>query len=209
MNGARIILLFAVAGGVFAAYRYGYLDEIAAKLGLPAQGGALPKVPEHDDPLIPVVDDDDDGDKDAMNQWEERLVRQQYYVSPWAWTNRRWAAAIMKTESGSIGPGAVGSAGEIGLYQVKPGTAEQMYREGYTRFPATAATLKTEAGGIYFGTAYMDYLSKINSNRDWITKAYNGGPGWEGLGASYRGAREEYLRKVYANYDALYLKGTV
>jgi soluble lytic murein transglycosylase-like protein len=138
-----------------------------------------------------------------VNAYEAALYRQAGNLSTWAQQNRKWCAAIIKVESNG-NPVAVSSKGAIGIMQVLPGTAQQMFNGGYTHFQPTAAVLATEAGGIYFGTAYLEYLASIHPDREWVAKAYYGGPGWEGMGAAYKASCETYLTQVKAAYVAIY-----
>lgn len=204
MSGAKLVLVLAMGGGLFASYRYGYLNDFLARFGLETQTGNVVPGPVPGKGIVPVL-----GDEETIttNQWEALLLRNNLDCSFWAQSNRRWVAGQMKQESGSLGPNAVSSAGALGVLQVMPATASEMYGRGYTKYPATAAVLKTEAGGVYYGTAYMEYLSKINSSRDWITCAYFGGPGWQGKNAVYQKQCTDYLAAVRAQYTALYGKG--
>lgn len=124
-------------------------------------------------------------------------------LSTWAADNLPWVAAILMTENYGLDPAARGSAGEVGLMQVKPGTAQQMFDAGYSRYQPTEAALATVQGGLYFGTSYLDWLSRRSPDRDWITKAYNGGPGFASLSAAYVAERERYLLRVKSNFARL------
>jgi len=197
---AKIILLAGAGGALWWGAKKGYLSallggSVSPGGGSSQAGGKPPFWPSSSPADIP------------LNQWEAILVREAANCSEWSKANRKWTAAIMKVESGYQGSAARGSAGEIGLMQVKPDTAAQMYANGYTHFIPNEATLATDAGGVYFGTAYLEYLSRIHPQRDWITKAYNGGPGFEGLGDAYVKAREQYLNEVTKTYENLYPNG--
>lgn len=200
MGAGGLIIAAALVGGGYWAYKQGYLDKLFAAAGNAATGsgntGGNVFVPASS----PAV---------APNQWEQKLRDNWAYVSPWARANVQWVAALMRQESGTQGSAARGSAGEVGLMQVKTTTAEEMRNRGYGQLAPTSAVLGTDAGGIYFGTAYLDYLSGIKSDRAWITKAYNGGPGWESLTETYKAAREAYYKAVSAQYSGLYAAGSV
>lgn len=141
----------------------------------------------------------------TMNKYEAALRRNSADVSAWAMRNIGWAAAILKTENGPINPKLAGDNGtSFGVGQVKVATAETCARSGYTKYAPTRANLETMAGGIYFATAEMERLSKINSDLDWIIQAYNGGAGFEKMNAKYRQDRAAYLTKVKRNFASLY-----
>lgn len=135
----------------------------------------------------------------TQNRFVALIVNNPTDCHPWAWDNMAVTSAIIQVESGG-NPGAVGSAGEVGIMQVKPATAEQMAGAGYTRYPPTPDTLATIRGGLYFGTAYLQWLSETHRDADWewIVQAYNGGPGFEAQSASYVAARRAYLTKIQA-----------
>lgn len=206
MGAGRLVVAGGIAVGGWWAWKAGKLDGLLQRLGIKA--GTATGIPEDDEdntsPWWPISS----GNLPSLgsgNQWEAVLRRNWSVVSPWAKANYGWVAAMIRQESGSQGSAARGGAGEIGLMQVKPGTALDLYnRLGYRQFQATEATLATDAGGIYFGTAYLQYLSTIRADRAWITKAYNGGPGWEGLGDSYKAAREAYYAEVLDKFRNLY-----
>lgn len=199
MGTSGLIIAAALVGGGYWAYRQGYLDRFFAAAGNDNKGSGI-----FGDLFVPAS-----APVIAPNQWEQKLRDNWAYVSPWARANVQWVAALIRQESGTLGSAARGSAGEIGLMQVKPGTAEELRNRGYGQLAPTAAVMGTDAGGVYFGTAYLHYLSTIKSDRAWITKAYNGGPGWEGLSDSYKAAREAYYTAVAAQYSGLYAAGSV
>ncbi|QLQ19058.1 MAG: transglycosylase SLT domain-containing protein [Exiguobacterium profundum] len=152
--------------------------------------------------VVPILGPDETA---QVNAYEGVLRANWTFVQPWARANLAWTAAIMRVENAGLQPGAVGDNGAAhGLMQVHVPTAETCRRAGYVRFEATAAVLHTVEGGIYFGTAELDRLSKLGKPLDWIIKAYNGGAGWEGEGASYRAAREAYYKRVQRAFVELY-----
>lgn len=193
MSASGLILVAALAGGGYWAYRSGKLASLLGSVATATGGQGAGSV------FTPAS-----APAQGANQWEQVLLDNWEYVLPWARANFQWVAAMIQQESGSMGSRALGSAGEIGLMQVKPGTAQEMVNRGYGQFLPTAAVMATDAGGVYFGTAYLQYLSTIKSDRAWITQAYNGGPGWESLSDSYKAARAAYLAGVTAKFKALY-----
>lgn len=141
----------------------------------------------------------------AVNPYEGMLRSHSRYVSGWAKANIGWASAICKVENAGRDPAISGDNGTShGVLQVKVPTAETCYRAGYTLFKPTMENLRTYEGGIYFGTAEMERLSKIRDDRDWIIAAYNGGQGWEIVDAAYKAARLAYVKKVKRAFAALY-----
>ncbi len=192
---SKILALALIGGGGFFAYKQGWLGELSDQLTASDGAGATVTPASLSTPGA--------GSTQARSKYEAALIEHDLYVSPWAARNREWVAAIMRTESASMNPNAHGSAGEWGVMQVKPGTAQDLARWGYNRMAATEAVLRTVEGGIYFGTAYLDYIARTypTRDRDWIIKAYNGGPGWEGLGENYKNERERYLNKVRGNFN--------
>lgn len=68
-----------------------------------------------------------------------------------------------------------------GLMQVLLKTAQWLYDDlGYRAFPRPTATNMMDGyTSIYYGAAYVDYLSKYRGkrrNEQWIVESYNGGP---------------------------------
>lgn len=172
--------------------RQEYIDQVRA-----ASGGQV----------VPILGP---GEVLTVNRYEAELRRQGTRVSGWARQNIGWAAAILKTENSSMNPRLAGDNGtSFGVGQVKVATAEACARAGYRDFAPTRAVLETMAGGIYFATAEMERLSRINSDLSWIIKAYNGGAGWESMGEQYKRAREQYLQRVRANFASLYGQGAM
>ena len=81
-------------------------------------------------------------------------------VAGWSRANPNWTAAMMRRESqGQLR--AVSAAGALGAMQVMPPTARQMYNSGYTKYEPTREVLFTIEGALYFGTAYLEYLSEF------------------------------------------------
>jgi len=196
----NLIALALIGGGAYWAYRQGHLDEIIGDIlaewspiaDTPAEPalGVLeaPPVGVIAPPALPVVVpsatvEEAPDPRAGMTPEESYLQTYIGYVSPFAKNHLELAAAIMKQETGHLSgrarERARSPADAYGLMQVKVGTAQHMRNLGYTRLPATVETLKTPAGSIYFGTAYMAYLGGIKKTRtwEWFIRAYNGGPG--------------------------------
>lgn len=94
-----------------------------------------------------------------------------------------------------------------GLMQVLLPTAQDLYKKGYKAFPATSGILKTQEGGVYFGLAYIDWLTKnfrsLLPTKEDIIRAYNGGAGWK---RSQRGTTMTlaYYNKFNRQYDVTF-----
>lgn len=111
--------------------------------------------------------------------------------------------AVVKTES-KFNPHAVGLAGEIGLMQIKPTTAEWICNKRKIKWKGAAA-LKDPAYNILVGAMYFDYLKlKLHSKSPQYINAYNLGiNSLQRLPASSR-LNHPYYEKVIANYKAIY-----
>ena len=92
---------------------------------------------------------------------------------------------------------AIGDASS-GLMQTLVGTARWLAQDmGYTAFgaPTMDALIRSPQMSIYFGAAYLDYLSRYagrSRGEEWIVRSYNGGPGHS------QGATDNYWRKYLA-----------
>lgn len=70
-----------------------------------------------------------------------------------------------------------------GLMQTLVGTARWLASDmGYTAYgvPTMDELLRSPQASIYFGAAYLDYLSRYRGSargEEWIVRSYNGGPG--------------------------------
>lgn len=214
-----IVVLGLLGAGAYFAYARGYLPQLA-----PVVEAASRWVPENmwDAPqraqaeqsaaikdasggqVVPILGA---GEVVSVNAYEGTLRENWGLVSGWAKQNVHYAAAIMRTENSRINPAISGDNGTShGIYQVKVATAETCYRAGYTRYPPTKETLLTIEGGVYFGTAEMERLSKYaqGSDKAWVVKAFNGGAGWEHMGAKYAKDREAYYKRAIKNMTAMY-----
>lgn len=214
-----IVVLGLLGAGAYFAYSRGMLPQLepvvdAASRWLPESMWDAPQRAQAEQSaaikeasggqVVPILGA---GEVVTVNAYEGTLRENWSLVSAWAKKNVHYAAAIMKTENGAINPVISGDNGTShGIYQVKVATAETCYRAGYTRYPPTKAALLTIEGGVYFGTAEMERLSKYaqGADRAWVVKAFNGGAGWEHMGAKYASDREGYYKKFVRNLTALY-----
>ena len=104
------------------------------------------------------------------------------------------AAAVAIVESGSVGnpllgcdPHAFRSEPQItdqstGIMQVLTGTAQWLAKsQGYKAYGVPSMNdLYTPSIGMYFGLAYLDYLSRYGGAKrstEWMVQSYNAGPG--------------------------------
>lgn len=111
--------------------------------------------------------------------------------------------AVIKTES-QFNPRAVGSAGEIGLMQIKPDTAEWICQK--SGFPwKGAAALKDPVYNLQIGALYFKYLKKsLKSRSAYYINAYNMGiNNLQRLPASSK-IKHPYYSKVMQNYIGIY-----
>lgn len=220
----NVLLLGLAGGGAYYAYRAGMLpqlgpivDRVSEMVRPPAQflpqeqwgrgdaakaGYSAAVKDASGGRVLPIL-----GPKEtvAVNAFEAMLRQNRNDLSGWARENMGWAAAICRVENASRNPKTSGDNGTShGVLQVKVATAETCRRAGYTKYPATKETLLTYQGGIYFGTAEMERLSKINGNLDWIIQAYNGGAGFQQMPEKYQKDRAAYLAKVKKAFVQLY-----
>lgn len=111
--------------------------------------------------------------------------------------------AVIKTES-QFNPKAVGSAGELGLMQIKPDTAEWICRK--SGFPWKGAkALKDPVYNVQIGALYFKYLKKsLKSRSAYYINAYNMGiNNLQRLPASSKISHPYYAR-VMQNYIGIY-----
>lgn len=111
--------------------------------------------------------------------------------------------AIIKTES-RFNPNAIGTAGEIGLMQIKPSTAEWIAKK--KKFPwVNKEELFNPEYNIHLGALYFKYLKKsMNSKASDYIAAYNMGPAnLRRLPADYAKA-PAYFERVIKNYISIY-----
>lgn len=111
--------------------------------------------------------------------------------------------AVIQTES-SFNANAIGGAGEIGLMQIKPDTAEWIANKKNIKWKGAQA-LKDPEYNILIGASYFKYLKKsVKSNSLKYVNAYN-----TGLASMHRmpasGLKKHpYFGKVIKNYLAIY-----
>ena len=124
-------------------------------------------------------------------------VSSQYYYDP------VFLLAVAKTES-QFNPNAIGLAGEIGLMQIKPGTAEWICLKKKISWKGAAA-LKDPAYNVIVGAAYFDYLKKkLRSKNAHYVNAYNMGiNNLQRLPAESQ-INHPYYERVLTNYLSIY-----
>ncbi len=124
-------------------------------------------------------------------------VSSQYYYDP------VFLLAVAKTES-QFNPIAIGLAGEIGLMQIKPGTAEWICIKNKISWKGADA-LKDPAYNVLVGAAYFDYLKKkLRSKNAHYVNAYNMGiNNLQRLPAESQ-INHPYYERVLANYLSIY-----
>ncbi|MBC7420235.1 MAG: lytic transglycosylase domain-containing protein [Bdellovibrio sp.] len=111
--------------------------------------------------------------------------------------------AVIKTES-QFNPNAIGSAGEIGLMQIKPDTAEWICKKNKLRWFG-AKRLKNPHYNVLIGAFYFQYLKKtLHSQSARYINAYN--MGINNLQRLPAQAQNEhpYFDKVITNYLYIY-----
>lgn len=111
--------------------------------------------------------------------------------------------AIVKTES-QFNPKAIGLAGEIGLMQIKPVTAEWICNKKKVEWRGAEA-LKDPAYNVLVGALYFTYLKKsLKAKSAHYIAAYN--MGINNLQRLPAGDRKNnpYYEKVLANYHSIY-----
>lgn len=194
---SKILPLIVIGGAAFWAYKQGHLAPVLDALNIESPAVEAGQGAE----VVPAVAEKPLPAKTGVSPYETLLIEHNMWVSGWASQNRELVAAIMRTENEKMDPNAKGPVDEWGLMQVRPGTAQWMADNGYTRLAPTQANLRTEAGGIYFGTAYLEFVARRypGKNQDWLIRAYNGGPGWEQSGADVAAKTAIYLATVKKN----------
>ena len=111
--------------------------------------------------------------------------------------------AVMKTES-QFNPHAVGSAGEIGLMQIKPDTAAWICLKKKVAWKGAAA-LKDPSYNMMIGALYFSYLKKsLPAKTSLYINAYNMGiNNLQRLPAENR-MKHPYYNRVLSNYLVIY-----
>lgn len=111
--------------------------------------------------------------------------------------------AVMKTES-QFNEQAVGSAGEIGLMQIKPDTAQWICKKKGIPWKGPLA-LKIPEYNIKVSALYFKYLKKtLNSKSNRYVNAYNMGIGKLGRTPAANISAHPYYHKVIKNYTEIY-----
>lgn len=113
--------------------------------------------------------------------------------------------AVIKTES-KFNPLAVGSAGEIGLMQIKPDTAQWIAKKFNLPWNGKK-TLENPSANIRIGLAYMNYLrGSFHHKASTYVSAYNMGPKNVRRLLAKNVKPDEYNSRVMKNYGELYAK---
>lgn len=111
--------------------------------------------------------------------------------------------AIIKTES-QFNPLALGSAGEIGLMQIKPETAKWICAQQGMKWKGKNA-LKNPHYNLEIGALYFKYLKKsLRSQASKYITAYNTGIGKLSRMPSQHIEKNRYFSKVLFNYLSIY-----
>lgn len=113
--------------------------------------------------------------------------------------------SVIKTES-RFNPKAVGSAGEIGLMQIKPATAEWIVKKYKMTWKGQDA-LFDPVYNIQVGALYFKYLKKaFKSESKSYINAYNVGQSRLKRSPASVSAEYSYYQKVVGNYLTIYNK---
>lgn len=111
--------------------------------------------------------------------------------------------AVIKTES-QFNEKAIGSAGEIGLMQIKPDTAEWICKKKGVKWKGAQA-LKNPEYNVKISALYFKYLKKtLNSKSNRYVNAYNMGIGKLGRTPASEISAHPYFHKVLKNYTEIY-----
>lgn len=111
--------------------------------------------------------------------------------------------AVIKTES-QFNEKAVGSAGEIGLMQIKPDTAQWICKKKGVKWKGAQA-LKIPEYNIKVSALYFKYLKKtLNSKSNKYVNAYNMGIGKLARTPAEDVLEHPYYHKVIKNYTEIY-----
>jgi len=115
-----------------------------------------------------------------VRAWQPEItlaLTREWTQAPVDW---RWIAGHVEAESGGD-PAAVGPAGELGLLQVTPGTAEEI---GLRLTRQSEPVTQLQAGIRYLRRQFLALDSPAMSLPDrlcWAACAYNGGPAYARL----------------------------
>lgn len=111
--------------------------------------------------------------------------------------------AVIKTES-QFNEKAVGTAGEIGLMQIKPETAQWICKKKGVKWKGAGA-LKNPEYNVKVSALYFKYLKKtLNSKSNRYVNAYNMGIGKLGRTPAESISAHPYYHKVIKNYTEIY-----
>lgn len=111
--------------------------------------------------------------------------------------------AVIKTES-KFNENAIGSAGEIGLMQIKPLTAEWICNKNKIHWRGAEA-LKNPEYNILIGSYYFRYLKKTMKSKSFkYISAYNLGVGGFKRASKELLAERDYFNRVIENYLSIY-----
>lgn len=111
--------------------------------------------------------------------------------------------AVIKTES-QFNEKAIGTAGEIGLMQIKPATAEWICKKKGVKWKGAQA-LKNPEYNVKVSALYFKYLKKtLKSKSNRYVNAYNMGIGKLGRTPAEDVSTHPYYHKVIKNYTEIY-----
>lgn len=197
----RLFIVGALGAGAYWAYQNGHLDglldrfapDLARDTSDLFQTGGGPTTA-----LLPR--------EAATISKEEQWLRDHWAdVSPWARRNLLWTSSMMWQESRG-NPNATSGDDARGLMQVIPGTQEWVYNTGYKRYPATPASLWKPRENIYFGTHFLQMLSKWGGktrSKEWMARAYNAGPAGQRNDGTWPAETVDYLARIETQFAKL------
>ncbi len=111
--------------------------------------------------------------------------------------------AVIKTES-QFNEKAIGTAGEIGLMQIKPDTAAWICKKKGVKWKGAQA-LKNPEYNVKISALYFKYLKKtLNSKSNRYVNAYNMGIGKLARTPAEDVSAHPYYHKVIKNYTEIY-----
>ncbi len=206
MAMSDIVALGLIGAAGYWAYKRGFVVEL---------GEASPDAIEATEaPAVETPPTTDDTEN--LTKEESLLVKYSAYCSGWSKDHREVTAALMNVESvgreKALGPiikkGMHKGHRAHGCMQVMPITVRDIYDNGYQLFEPTRANLLTYAGGIYFGTAYLEMIGKNFEDPFEVCHAYHGGPGWRRLkpGNPNYTKNQNYVKKIRARYGVILAK---
>jgi len=210
---SRVLALALLGGAVWYAYREGLIDLEALSAAVAPATDKPPAVAPEIDKRGRVLQPTSGQAPRGTN--ERRILDDNArWVSGWSRQNIEFTEAIMWQESRGD-PSALGPVITSGMHkgdrahgamQVMPLTAVDIYeRGGYRLLAPEPSILRTAAGSVYFGTAYLEMLARHGRDLRWIAHAYNGGPGWAALtpGSANYQQNQNYAAQVMRRYQQL------